>query len=120
MAWEVEFTDEFNQLWDTLTGPERQALRSRFDRLRFYGPTLSRKHSKVVETRDGVDMRELRVQTPGLPPLRAFYAFDPRPSAIILLGGDKAGDRGFYVRNIHTAYNLYDGHIARLRREGLI
>ena len=120
MAWDVEFTDEFNLWWDTLTGPERQALRSRFNRLRFYGPGLSRKHSKVVETRDGVDMRELRVQTRGLPPLRAFYVFDPRLAAIILLGGDKTGDKDFYSRNIPIAYGLYDAHIARLRREGLI
>ena len=122
MAWQVEFTDEFNIWWDTLTDPEREALRSRFNRLRFYGPGLSRKYSKVVETRDrdGVAMRELRVQTPDLPPLRAFYVFDPRSAAIILTGGDKTGDKDFYPRNIPITYNLYDAHIARLRREGLI
>ena len=120
MSWAIEFTDEFGQWWETLTGPEQQALRSKLGRLRFYGPALSRKHSKVVDTRDGVEMRELRVQTPELPPLRAFYAFDPRQAAIILLGGNKTGDSGFYARNIPGAYNLYDDHIARLRREGLI
>jgi hypothetical protein len=36
-------------------------------------------------------MRELRVQSGGKP-IRVFYAFDPRRTAILLLGGDKTGD----------------------------
>ena len=32
MPWEVEFTDEFNQWWHTLTMPEQRALGSRIGR----------------------------------------------------------------------------------------
>jgi hypothetical protein len=53
-------------------------------------------------------------------PLRAFYCFDPRRTAILLIGGDKTGDKRFYKRMIPIADRLYDQYIAELRREGLI
>jgi len=45
-------------------------------------------------SRDG-DMRELRTQHSGRP-IRTLYAFDPRRSAILLIGGDKTGDNRCY------------------------
>ena len=61
-------------------------------------------------------MRELRVQSGGKP-LRVFYAFDPRRSAILLIGGDKTGDGRFYERMIPIADALYDAHLAELEKE---
>ncbi len=49
-----------------------------------------------------------------------LYAFDPRRSAILLIGGNKTGDPGWYARMIPLADNLYDEHLATLRKEGLI
>jgi hypothetical protein len=49
-----------------------------------------------------------------------LYAFDPRRAAILLLGGDKTGDEGWYDRNVPIADDLYDQHLATLREEGLI
>jgi hypothetical protein len=64
-------------------------------------------------------MRELRVQSGGKP-LRIFYAFDPRRTAILLIGGDKTGNKRFYKRMIPVADRLYDEHIEELRKEGVI
>ncbi len=64
-------------------------------------------------------MRELRVQSGGKP-IRVFYAFDPRRSAILLVGGDKTGNDRFYVEFIPVADKLYDEHLEQLRKEGLI
>jgi len=64
-------------------------------------------------------MRELRVQSGGTP-IRIFYAFYPRRSAILLIGGDKTGDQRFYERMIPIVDRLYDQYIKELRREGLI
>jgi hypothetical protein len=64
-------------------------------------------------------MRELRVQSGGRP-IRIFYAFDPRRSAILLIGGDKTGDDRFYEKTIPVADKLYDVHLDELRQEGLI
>jgi hypothetical protein len=53
-------------------------------------------------------------------PLRVFYAFDPRRSAILLIGGDKTGDDRFYERMVPIADQLYDVYIAEIKKEGLI
>lgn len=68
-------------------------------------------------------MRELRTQLDGRP-FRTLYAFDPRRSAILLIGGDKTGDKRWYDVhvhiNVHVADGLYDEHLEQLRKEGLI
>ena len=118
MAWVIQYTDEFNRWWDTITEEERNVLRGKINRLAFYGRSLNAPHSKLLK---GLrrEMYELRGQIEGRP-LRALYAFDPRETAIILIGGDKTGDRGFYPRYVPIALDLYDAHIARLESEGLI
>ena len=74
--------------------------------------------SGVVGSRHG-HMRELRIQSAGQP-VRVFYAFDPRRTAILLIGGDKTGDNRFYKRFVPLADRLYDEHLRELREEGLI
>lgn len=64
-------------------------------------------------------MRELRIQHKG-DPYRVLYAFDPRRSAILLLGGNKTGDDRWYTRNVPIADRLYDEYIEELREEGVI
>jgi hypothetical protein len=64
-------------------------------------------------------MRELRVQSGGNP-LRIFYAFDPRRTAILLIGGDKTGKDRFYEVYVNLADELYDTYLEELRAEGLI
>lgn len=62
-------------------------------------------------------MRELRVRIDGRP-FRVFYAFDPRRTAILLIGGDKTGETRFYERLIPVADELYDTHLEAIRKEG--
>jgi hypothetical protein len=63
-------------------------------------------------------MRELRIQSGGNP-LRIFYAFDPRRTAILLIGGDKTGNDRFYEDYPKLADKLYDTYLEELMREGL-
>lgn len=65
------------------------------------------------------NMKELRTQCQGRP-LRTFFAFDPRRTAILLIGGDKTGDKRFYERMIPLAERLYNNYLEELRREGLL
>ncbi|UDQ87620.1 hypothetical protein LJE71_15080 [Xanthobacter autotrophicus] len=46
--------------------------------------------------------------------------FDPRRTAIRLIGGNKAGEDQFYVTMIPIADRLYDDYLIAIRREGLI
>lgn len=61
-------------------------------------------------------MRELRIQHAG-EPYRVLYTFDPRLVAILLIGGNKTGDGGWYDRFVPIADDLYDEHLAELERE---
>ncbi|GJL56568.1 MAG: hypothetical protein NPIRA02_37000 [Nitrospirales bacterium] len=83
------------------------------------GPHLGFPHSSSIEGSKHSYMRELRVQSGGHP-IRVFYAFDPRRSVILLIGGDKTGNDHFYHEYIPVADKLYDEHLEELRKEGLI
>ena len=64
-------------------------------------------------------MGELRVQSGGRP-IRIFYAFDPRRTAILLIGGRKRGQDRFYRDYVRRADAIYDQYLRELQREGLL
>ena len=119
MAWEVEFTDEFERWWDEMDGEVQVAIDAAVELLMTLGPQLPFPHSSGIRQSRHGHMRELRVQHGGRP-YRVLYAFDPRRSAILLLGGDKVGDDRWYEVNVPIADRLYDEHLAALREEGLL
>jgi hypothetical protein len=43
-----------------------------------------------------------------------FYAFNPRRTAILLIGGDKTGNDRFYDQMVPIADRLYDVHLDEL------
>jgi hypothetical protein len=53
-------------------------------------------------------------------PYRILYAFDPRRTALLLLGGNKAGDDRWYETFVPKADQLFDEHLAQLKKEGLL
>lgn len=108
--WEVEYTDQFGVWWDTLDDETQRDVDSIVRVLKQRGPALTRPYSDAVKGSRHPNLRELRVQSKGRP-LRVFYAFDPRRSAILLIGGDKTGDPRFYKRLVRAADQLYDDHL---------
>ena len=46
-----------------------------------------------------------------------LYAFDPRRCAILLIGGDKTGDKRWYDKFVPIADRLYDEHLLILEQE---
>jgi len=118
MAWEVEYTDEFERWWNTLSEAEQVSVDTSVRLLEARGPSLGFPHSSAVGSSRHSHMRELRTQHRGKP-YRTLYAFDPRRMAILLIGGDKTGDERWYETNVPLADRLYDEHIEQLRREGI-
>jgi hypothetical protein len=114
--WPIEYTDEFGAWWDTLTQAEHISIDTHVRKLESRGPSLPFPYSSGIRGSRHAHMRELRVQSGGKP-LRVFYAFGPARSAILLIGGDKTGDRCFYDRMIPVADDLYDEHLAELQKE---
>ena len=119
MPWDVEYTDEFEDWWKDLTEAGQEDISAGVELLMERGPDLPFPYSSAVNGSRHAHMRELRVQSGGKP-WRVFYAFNPRRTAILLIGGDKTGDGRFYRRMIPVADRLYDEHIEELRRERLI
>jgi hypothetical protein len=119
MDWNVEYTDEFGDWYESLTEGIQNDVDRHVGLLEVEGPQLRFPYSSGIEGSRHAHMRELRVQSGGKP-IRIFYAFDPRRSAILLIGGDKTGDERFYERMIPAADRLYDDYIKELRKEGLI
>ena len=119
MEWEIEVTDEFERWWDSLAESEQEDVRAFVLLLRQFGPALRFPFSSDIKTSKHSPMRELRIQHAGQP-YRVLYAFDPRRTAILLIGGKKVGDARWYARFVPIADGLYDEYLEELRKEGLI
>lgn len=115
--WDIEFTDEFGEWWGKLSEDEQESLTVSVKVLKVLGSALGRPHADTVKESRHKNMKELRTQVHGRP-LRTFYAFDPRRKAILLIGGDKTGDKRFYDRMIPIADRLLDEHLQQFQENG--
>ncbi len=111
MAWAVKVTDEYAE-WFTLLIKEdlgsavqvAQAVAA----LREEGPTLGRPLVDRLKSARIHHLKELRPGSRGRSEIRIIFAFDPARSALLLLGGDKAGNwQRWYRENIPLAEQLY-------------
>jgi hypothetical protein len=119
LAWEIEFTEEFDSWWMTLTEDQQEDVAYYVGLLAELGPALGYPYSSKITGSRHDHMRELRIQSAGKP-MRTLYAFNPVRTAILLLGGDKTGDNRWYEKFVPIADRLYDNHLDELRREGKI
>ena len=67
MAWDIEYTDEFEEWWDTLTEEAQIDVDASVGLLREYGVDLPFPHSSSVKDSRHSHMRELRIQHKGRP-----------------------------------------------------
>jgi len=116
MAYDVEVTPEFERWYRDLDDAASDVVRNYVDLLVEVGPTLGRPYADSLHGSKISNLKELRPQAQGRP-LRVFFAFDPRRVAIVLLGGDKTGDKRFYDRLIPLAEQFYDRHLRDLEKE---
>ena len=118
MAWEIEYTDEFEAWWEELAESIQDEIAMVVTNLRRLGPQLPFPHSSGIKNSRHSHMRELRIQFRGKP-YRVFYAFDPRRTAILLIGGIKAMGNRFYRDMIPRADRIYDQHLEEIQNEEL-
>jgi hypothetical protein len=116
VSWAVEFTDEFEEWWNTLSESEQGKVDARVALLMERGPNLGFPFTSQVKSSRFAEMRELRVQASG-DPLRMLYAFDSRRIAILLAAGDKTGDDRWYEKNVPIADRLFEEHLRTIEKE---
>lgn len=119
MVCDIEYTDEFEIWWNSLSVREQDNIAAAVMLLEEYGPTLPFPYSSRIESSKHSHMRELRIQHAGKP-YRVLYAFDPRRNAILLIGGNKTGNSRWYDEYVPIADALYGQYIEDLKREGEI
>jgi hypothetical protein len=119
VSWEVEGTNEFSEWFDGLNDAEQASVIAVVDLLEEHGATLQFPHSWGVQKSRHDHMRELRIQHQGSP-YRVLYCFDPRRTAILLIGGDKTGNDRWYDIHVPKADAIYDQYLADLKKEGLL
>jgi len=116
MEWEVEYTDEFERWWNSLKMEEQEEVEAKVELLEEFGPTLPRPHSDVIVTSKHPNMKELRAQV-RRSQIRVLYAFDPRRTALLLIGGDKTGNLKWYDQFVPIADRLFDEHLREFEEE---
>ena len=119
MPWEVEDTDEFLEWWNGITAGEQDSVSNSVRLLIKYGVNLGHPKSSGVHSSRYKHMRELRPND-GRSPIRIFYAFDPRRTSILLIGGHKTDGDRFYRQYVPIADLLYGQYLDELREEGLL
>ena len=113
MSWEIEVSDEFVSWYRDLHSAEVESVNRSVDLLSLAGPTLGRPHVDTLTGTSIPNLKELRVQHAGRP-FRILFAFDPRRTGYLILGGDKTGDADWYTTFIPIAEMLYRRHLEEL------
>jgi hypothetical protein len=116
MEWAVEYTDQFEAWWDSLSEAEQEDIAAVVTVLEQRGPALRRPLVGTIVGSRYANMKELVVQHAGRP-YRVLFAFDPQRCAILLIGGDKTGNARWYEQHVPIADRLYDGHLEALQLE---
>lgn len=115
----VEYTDEFGYWWASLNIGEQEDIVAAVTLLEEKGTQLPFPFSSGIEGSKYSHMRELRIQSQSNP-LRILYAFDPRRTAILLIGGNKRGDKRWYKIYIPIADKLYEEYLNELKKERIL
>ena len=114
--WRVEYTDQFEDWWLTLSEQEQEAMTAAVEALEDRGPALGRPFVDSIQASRHANMKELR---PRGGHMRVMFAFDSRRTAILLIGGDKTGQwESWYDEMVPIADALYDEHLRAIEKEG--
>jgi hypothetical protein len=114
MAWNVVFDPDF-KIWfyrqEQGFQDESFAVLSVLEE---FGPKLGRPRVDTLEASAFQNMKELRIQYKGVP-WRILFAFDPKRQAILLVGGNKTGNKRWYKENIPIADKRYKKYLEMLK-----
>lgn len=110
---DVIATLTFTAWFLTLSASEQKQVLAVVEKLTITGLTLPYPHSSNL----GDGFRELRVNH-GDSPLRVIYAYDPHRDAVLILGGNKAGNSKRLMRELTAeAEKVWAKYLAAQKKE---
>lgn len=116
MPFAVNTSDEFDNWFSPLVEALQDDILFVVRLLQEHGPQLRRPYADTLEGTSLSNLKELRVQHRG-EPYRILFAFDPKREALLLIGGNKAGDKRWYKRMIPLAEAIFEKHLETLDEE---
>jgi hypothetical protein len=114
MNWHIQEHEQYTEWFEDQEEDLQDEILAVVGLLNREGPMLSRPYADTLEASQHSNMKELRVQYRG-EPWRILFAFDPKRSAILLLGGNKTGSARWYKENIPIADKRFTEHLKRLQ-----
>ncbi len=113
MEWIIIFHPAFKIWLDEQQEDVQDSILVTLGLLKQEGPLLGRPYADTLKGSQYPNLKELRVQHAG-EPWRILFAFDPIRQAIVLVGGNKTGDRRWYEKNIPIAEQRLSEHLETL------
>jgi hypothetical protein len=111
VGWSVKVTEEYAAWFTALIKDDLNSatqVAQAVAALREEGPALGQPLVDRIQGSRIHHLKELRPGSAGRSEIRVLFAFDPARSALLLLGGDKAGNwQRWYRENIPVAERLY-------------
>lgn len=117
--WKIIQTNQFYEWFahsEEVDDDARESIYAVVDVLKRTGPKLGRPYVDSLKESRHDNMKALRVQSKGRP-FRIFFAFDPHRQAVLLIGGNKSGDKRFYGRMIAVADALYEDYLQHMGKK---
>ena len=113
MKWKIIFHPAFRDWLYEQEEEVQDSILASIGLLQIEGPLLGRPYVDTLQGSQYSNLKELRVQHRG-EPWRVLFAFDPVRRAIILVGGNKTGDKRWYEKNIPIADSRFQEHLQTL------
>lgn len=114
--WTIKTTDTFDHWFTSLNDSDRASVLAGLMVLREKGPGLPRPYADTLKGSRFSNMKELRIQSRG-EPIRAFFAFDPVRTGIVLCAGNKGGNTRFYDEMLPVADREYTNWLNTTKKE---
>jgi len=102
--WIIQSTESVATWIESFDDATKQAVLFILEEI---GPSLGRPYVDSIKQSRHRNLKELRIRSRG----HVLRLFDPRRKIVLLIGGDKRGDKRFYQKMIPLAEALYDKHL---------
>ena len=117
-TWIINQTIEFQDWFDEADEYLQEDTLEHVELLKHFGPNLKRPYADTLKGSQLTNLKELRFNSRNKV-IRIFFIFDPERNAVLLIGGDKAGNgkKVFYQKMINFSEKIYRRYLKERKTE---